>query len=76
MGWKSCEYSLDDTLPLPEDIERMDWPGLFRFCQEQAIAGVVFHTIEKLKDERIEIPRAVLLQWFALSEQIKQRTCC
>ena len=64
-------YSLDDTQPLPEDIERMDWAGLFWFCQEQAIAGVVFHTIEKLKNERIEIPREVLLQWFVLSEQIK-----
>lgn len=67
------KYCVDEKAALPEDIEKMDWAGLFRFCQEQAIAGVVFHTIEKLKNERIEIPREVLLQWFALSEQIKQR---
>ena len=73
LWFQFIRYSLDDTQPLPEDIERMDWAGLFWFCQEQAIAGVVFHTIEKLKDERIEILREVLLQWFALSEQIKQR---
>lgn len=66
-------YCINEKAALPEDIKKMDWAGLFRFCQEQAIAGVVFHTIEKLKDERIEIPREVLLQWFALSEQIKQR---
>ena len=66
-------YCVNEKAALPEDIERMDWAGLFWFCQEQAIAGVVFHTIEKLKNERIEIPREVLLQWFALSEQIKQR---
>lgn len=66
-------YCLDDTQPLPKGIDKMDWAGLFQFCQEQAIAGVVFHTIEKLKNERIEIPREMLLQWFALSEQIKQR---
>ena len=73
LWFQFIRYSLDDTQPLPEDIERMDWAGLFWFCQEQAIAGVVFHTIEKLKNERIEIPREVLLQWFALSEQLKQR---
>ena len=70
---KFIRYVLDNTQQLPKDIEKMDWAGLFQFCQEQAIAGVVFHTIEKLKNERIEIPREVLLQWFALSEQIKQR---
>ena len=73
LWFQFIRYSLDDTQLLPEDFERMDWAGLFWFCQEQAIAGVVFHTIEKLKNERIEIPREVLLQWFALSEQLKQR---
>ena len=61
------KYCVDEKAALPEDIE------LFRFCQEQAIAGVIFQRIEELKDEKIEIPREMLLQWFALSEQIKQR---
>lgn len=66
-------YCVNDKVALPRDIEKMDWAGLFRFCQEQAIAGVVFQRIEELKDGKIEIPREVLLPWFALSEQIKQR---
>lgn len=66
-------YCVNDKVALPRDIEKMDWAGLFRFCQEQAIVGVVFQRIEELKDGKIEIPREVLLPWFALSEQIKQR---
>ena len=66
-------YCVNDKEALPKDMERMDWAGLFRFCQEQAIAGVVFQRIEELKDREMEIPREVLLPWFALSEQIKQR---
>lgn len=72
LWFQFIRYSLDDTLPLPEDIERMDWPGLFRFCQEQAIAGVAFEGV-KSHGERLKVPKQVLLQWFALSEQIKQR---
>ena len=53
-------------------MERMDWAGLFRFCQEQAIAGVVFNEVRWKKDD-VRPPKEILLQWFALSEQIKQR---
>ncbi len=77
-------FCVNDKMALSRDMERMDWAGLFRFCQEQAIAGVVFQRIEALKGgkilceqsvlkKRLEIPREVLLPWFALSEQIKQR---
>ena len=77
-------FCVNDKVALPRDMERMDWAGLFRFCQEQAIAGVVFQRIEGLRSgkilceqsvlkKRLEIPREVLLPWFALSEQIKQR---
>jgi len=64
---------VNDKVALPRNMEKMDWAGLFCFCQEQAIVGVVFQRIEELKDGKIEIPREVLLPWFALSEQIKQR---
>ena len=65
-------YFINEKAALPENIEKMDWAGLFRFCQEQAIAGVVFEWL-KVHGEGLKIPKEVLLQWFALSEQIKQR---
>ena len=65
-------YCVNEKAALPENIEKMDWAGLFRFCQEQAIAGVVFEWL-KVHGEGLKIPKEVLLQWFALSEQIKQR---
>ena len=65
-------YCVNEKAALPEDIGKMDWAGLFRFCQEQAIAGVVFEWL-KVHGEGLKIPKEVLLQWFALSEQIKQR---
>lgn len=65
-------YCINEKTALPENIEKMDWAGLFRFCQEQAIAGVVFEGL-KVHGEGLKIPKEVLLQWFALSEQIKQR---
>ena len=65
-------YCVNEKAALPGDIEKMDWAGLFRFCQEQAIAGVVFEWL-KVHGEGLKIPKEVLLQWFALSEQIKQR---
>lgn len=65
-------YCVNEKAALPGDIKKMDWAGLFRFCQEQAIAGVVFEWL-KVHGEGLNIPKEVLLQWFALSEQIKQR---
>ena len=65
-------YCIDEKAAQPEGIEEMDWAGLFCFCQEQAIAGVAFEWV-KVHGERLKVPKQVLLQWFALSEQIKQR---
>ena len=67
---KFIRYCIDDEHPLPKGIERMDWTGLFRFCQEQAIAGVVFNEVRWEKDD-VRSPKEILLQWFALREQIK-----
>lgn len=39
-------YCINEKAALPENIEKMDWAGLFRFCQEQAIAGVVFEWLK------------------------------
>lgn len=50
-----------------------DWDALFAFMKEQALLGVGFHGIERMKKEGVDVPRNVLLQWYAISEQIKRR---
>lgn len=47
-----------------------EWTELFEMSQKQAVAGVAFEGVERLQPQ---IPRELLLQWFAISEQIKKR---
>ena len=50
-----------------------DWGALFSFMREQALLGVGFRGVERMKSEGAEVPREVVLKWFAVSEQIRQR---
>lgn len=50
-----------------------DWQELFLMCQQQAIIGVAFSTIEKLIQTGIKPPQQVLYNWIGIIEQIKQR---
>lgn len=66
-------YCIDEKLTIPNSIHNMDWESLFLFMQQQALLGVGFSGIARLKKEGVEIPRPIFLQWFALSERIKQQ---
>ena len=63
-------YCIDEQPCIPTIT---DWNALFVFMEEQALLGVGFHGIERMKKEGVDVPRNVLLQWYAVSEQIKQR---
>ena len=59
----------------------MDWEKLFLFMQQQALVGVGYLGIGRLKREGIDIPKRVFLKWYTLSEKIKARNglvnqCC
>lgn len=62
--------TLTHSRRLLSEWEQIDWNEFFLFAQQQAILGVVFEGIECFSPD---IPRELLLQWLALSEQIKQR---
>lgn len=56
----------------PTLITNEEWNEVFDLAKRQAVAGVVFLAIEKLPTQ-CRPPRELLLQWWALTEQIKQR---
>ena len=63
-------YCIDDQQRIPTIT---DWNALFLFMREQALLGVGFRGMERMKSEGVELPREMVLKWFAVSEQIRQR---
>ena len=49
-----------------------EWHKLYALAVKQAIVGVCFYGIQRLPKEQ-QPPKALLLRWFTISEQIKQR---
>lgn len=51
-----------------------EWSVLYGFAVKQALIGVCFCGVQRLpKEQVVEIPRRLMMQWFALAEKIKQR---
>lgn len=51
-----------------------DWCALYGLSVKQALAGVCFCGVQRLPKEQVEhLPKQLMMQWFALAEQIKQR---
>ena len=66
-------YSLNENQPPPASVHCMDWEGLFHLMRRQALLGIGFHGMERLQGDDIRLPRSLLLQWYSISEQIRQR---
>lgn len=51
-----------------------DWCALYGLSVKQAVAGVSFFGVQRLPKEQVEHqPKQLMMQWYALAEQIKQR---
>lgn len=51
-----------------------EWRTLYGLSVKQAVAGVCFCGVQRLTNEQREkMPKELLMQWFALAEQIRQR---
>ena len=50
-----------------------DWDALFLFMKQQALLGVGFCSVERMKAEGTEVPKAMLLKWYAVSERVRAR---
>lgn len=51
-------------------LDAEQWKSIYDFCVKQSLVGIGFYGVES-GDQKP--PKNLLLQWFALSEQIKQR---
>ena len=63
-------YCIDDRMPVPS-IE--DWNGLFSFMKQQALVGVSFQGVVRMKGTGVEVPRKLFLQWFGTSERVREK---
>lgn len=51
-----------------------EWRALYGLSVKQAVAGVCFCGVQRLpKEQVVHLPKQLMMQWFALAEQIKQR---
>ena len=67
------KYAIDTERQFIPDTEGMDWLGLYKFAEEQAILGVVFKGVERLGEQGVKPPFDLLMQWIATVEQIEGR---
>lgn len=69
-------YSLNPEAQLALDPANIDWEGLFRFADEQAILGVVFEGVKKM-NERLEVKEQevmdLVLEWAIVAHQIEEQ---
>lgn len=70
-------YCIDEQQCVPTITDWLrqtnGWNALFLFMQQQALVGVGFCGLEKMKAAGVDVPREVVLKWYAMSEQIRQR---
>ena len=51
-----------------------EWCMLYGLSVKQAVAGVCFVGVQRMpKEQREEMPKGLMMHWFALAEQIRQR---
>lgn len=68
-------YSLADNASIaPPNVDAVNWKKFYSFCESQAILGIGFQCIDKLKSQLgcgLKVPQELLLQWIGIVEQIK-----
>ena len=71
--YQFLRYCIDKTQPFPASIGQMDWEGLFAFCEEQALLGIGYRSLERLTSEGLRLPKVFVFTWYAAYEQIAAR---
>lgn len=71
--YELIQVALSNKDSLSETPSASEWRELYEISQKQAVAGVAFLALEKLSRNGQKPPKALLFEWIALSEQIRQR---
>ncbi len=65
------QLTLGNRTVLSKTPTEEEWLALFEIAQMQAVAGIIIHGLEKLKDQGQKPQLDLLLEWIGLSEQIR-----
>ena len=73
--WKRdfLRFALGVSAQPPMDLEQKDWQWLLRFGVAQAIPGVIFNGMNRLRDMGVEIPEEILGKGITGSMAIEKR---
>lgn len=63
-------YSLEKNLEEPNNLQSMDWDGLFEFSKRHSIIGVIFDGVSRL-DANTPHPNSFTLQMVSTSRTVK-----
>ena len=66
-------YSLNPETELSLDSANIDWEGLYHFASEQAILGVVFEGVKRLKEKGVKLPIKQFVTWIAAADDIAEQ---
>ena len=73
MFFELLQVALGQRDILSHNPSDKEWGEIYELSQKQAIVGVLFSAVEKLSLRGQKPPLALLYEWIALVEQIKQR---
>ena len=68
-------FAIQSEATAPQ-IEPEEWQAIYDMAEQQALSGLLFYGIQKLKEDScgdVKIPRDILFNLFFVAEQIKQR---
>lgn len=67
--FRLLRYSIDETMPPPEDILQADYPELYRMAAEQALLGVMFRGVARMPEGK-RPSKELIVKWLAVNRKI------
>lgn len=65
---KFIRFAIGSGSSVSDEYNDIDWESFYAFCVKQSVAGIVF---KKIEEEKIQIHRDVVFEWYANAEFIK-----
>ena len=65
-------FCIGSAKEIPDSLKEVDWKGLYRIAQKQALLGVLFYGIRQLPKE-LAPEQKLLMQWMVMAEMIRKQ---